>query len=90
VRIFVLCVLLSLGCNQATLIDKKSTAEKPSDSNRTYSYVMGYYEFGAPREAVCPEGKLTRVEIKRNVVDSIIHFFVGGIVTTRTQEIYCE
>lgn len=77
-------------CNHTTLVDVRSSAEKPTATTKTYSYVLGYFELGQPAEAICPEGKLTKVEIKRNVMDSIIHFLIGGIVTSRTQDIYCE
>lgn len=89
--ILALIIVISTGfCNRATLIDKRSSAQESAGSTRTISYIMGYYEFGEVNEAICPEGRLTRIEIKRGVLDSIIHIVAGGIVSTRTQDVYCE
>ena len=83
-------IFLFSSCNRATLSMGKSTQEKPSHSNRTYSYLMGYYELGETNEALCEKGTLSRIEIKRGILDSVIHIIAGGIVSSRTQSIYCE
>lgn len=88
--LLILLIFIFQSCNHATFVDVRSSAEKPTASTKTYSYVLGYFELGKPAEAICPEGKVTKIEIKRNVVDSIIHFLIGGIVTSRTQDVYCE
>jgi hypothetical protein len=92
VKFFLVAVILFLfsSCNKATLSMGKSLPETPSHSNRTYSYLMGYYEFGETNQALCEQGSISRIEIKRGVLDSVIHIIAGGIVSSRTQLIYCE
>ncbi len=91
-KIILVCLILLClsSCNKAILRNGKSMAEEPSHSNRTYSYLMGYYEFGETNQAMCEQGSISRIEIKRGFLDSVIHIIAGGIVSSRTQEIYCE
>jgi hypothetical protein len=88
--LFTLLILSFANCNKTTLINTKSIAETPNETSKTHSIILGYYEIGKPNTAFCPEGRISRIEIKRNLKDAIIHILVGGVYSTRTQEVYCE
>lgn len=82
-------ILNFINCNKTTLHLTKDDVEKPTYESRTESYFLGYYEFGKVEEWICDSGKHNRIEIEKGYVDTIIHFIVGGIFTTRTNSIYC-
>lgn len=84
--------LLLGACNTTTLLQSSNSSPDllPVESNTTRSVVMGYFEVGDVNVARCPEGNLSRIRIQRGFLDSVIHILVGGIYSTRTQEVYCE
>jgi hypothetical protein len=59
----------------------------PHDTGAQGSLVLGYFPVSDPVLSTCMEPK--RVVIYRNYLDLTIHFFVGGIYTTRRIDIQC-
>jgi hypothetical protein len=88
--LLIIFIGLLANCNRTTLINTKSIGEKPNETSKTKAVGLGYYEIGDANVAFCPEGRISRIEIKRNRTDAIIHILAGGIYTTRTQEVYCD
>lgn len=88
--LFTLLILSLASCNKTTLINTRSIGETPNETSKTHSIILGYYEIGKSNTAFCPEGRISRIVIKRNLWDSVVHILVGGVYSTRTQEVYCE
>ncbi|NCS95469.1 MAG: hypothetical protein GW761_16885 [Leptospira sp.] len=88
--LLILMVLLISYCNKTTLSLTKDKIETASYESKTESYLLGYYELGQTEEWVCPSGSHNKVVIERNKFDTIIHFAVGGVFTTRSNTIYCS
>jgi|JI8StandDraft_1071087.scaffolds.fasta_scaffold47431_3 hypothetical protein len=87
--IIILSGIIFINCNKTTLYLTKDTIESPTYESRTESYLLGYYEFGKVEEWICESGTHNRLEIEKGFVDTIVHFIVGGVFTTRTNAIYC-
>ena len=85
-----IAILFLSFCNRTTLSLTKDNVENPSYVSKTESYLLGYYEFGAVEEWICPSDSHTKIVIERNIVDSVIHFAVGGVFTTRSNIVYCS
>lgn len=85
-----IAILFFSFCNRTTLSLTKDNVENPSYESKTESYFLGYYEFGAVEEWICPSGSHNKIVIERNIVDSVIHFAVGGVFTTRSNIVYCS
>lgn len=63
---------------------------KAPDYEETYiSLGLGIYEYSEPDYVPCPGG-VKSVKMERNVLDTVIHFFVGGIYTTRHVQVVCN
>jgi len=58
------------------------------ESKRRGSWVFGLLETGTPLEPNCAAGA-SKAVIRRDAVDFAIHFFVGGIYTTRSVSVEC-
>jgi hypothetical protein len=77
-------------CNKTTLTFTKDNVETPNYESRTESYLMGYYEFHAVEEWICPSDSHNKVIIERGKIDTAIHYLAGGILTTRSNIVYCS
>ncbi|WP_442915975.1 LIC_10461 domain-containing protein [Leptospira sp. GIMC2001] len=80
-----------LQCNRTTINFQKSPKDQnlQESSLKTYSYVIGYLELGQTKTTNCDSSKLSRVVMERNWLDTVIHFAIGGFVTTRTTTVTC-
>ncbi|MBM9579260.1 hypothetical protein JWG45_19115 [Leptospira sp. 201903070] len=88
--------LFGLGCHNTSLqIYPNQTPilnpirEKPETTYIQGGYAVGLIEnFKAP-EVHCKEGK-PQIFIQRNLMDSILHWTIGGIYTRRTVQVFCQ
>ncbi|PJZ69116.1 hypothetical protein CH373_11640 [Leptospira perolatii] len=82
---------LLLACHQIKVnpIDRPRLAQSTADIQfKSTSYVLGYFEGGHPF-AECGDG-IESLRIFRSSVDSVIQFFLGGIVSARSIEVVCN
>ena len=87
--ILILFVFFSF-CNKTTLNFTKDKIEEPSYESKSESYLVGYFEIGKIEEWICPNGSHNKLVIERGLIDTIIHFTVGGVFTTRSNIVYCS
>lgn len=87
--------LLGLGflvnC-QTTVIQINPSSEQtaqPTGKVRYGSAVLGNIDITKNYESPCGQN-VNKVVIRRDLIDSIIHFAIGGIYTTRSVEVYCS
>jgi len=72
-------------------IENQEKMAVPVQSVNFVSVGLGIYQATAPVRPVCNEGQsLDNVTFEMDIVDNIIHFFVGGIYTQRKVRVYCR
>ncbi len=84
-------VFFLLNCHILDVqLEKRSyKAEKNQNySDRYASYGWGVFHSSSPKMIQCKEG-LETVRIRRDAVDAVIHYFLGGIISTRKIESRC-
>ncbi len=62
---------------------------EPALSETHVSLGLGIYEYSKSPQNPCPDS-LESIVIRRDWLDATIHFFVGGVYTTRRIEFYCR
>lgn len=83
--------ILLMNCHVLNVqLEKRSYV---SDKNQNYSdryasYGWGVFHSSSPRMIQCKEG-LETVSIRRDAADAVIHYFLGGIISTRKIESRC-
>ena len=95
IRTLLLGALLT-GCTTTTIInfetglkiDQLPSDAEPVANQRYISLVAGVVEISKPEEVQCAK-KPRFVKMQRDILDNVIHFLVGGIITTRKVTAYC-
>ncbi|AOP35306.1 hypothetical protein A0128_16520 [Leptospira tipperaryensis] len=89
-------LLFALGCHNTTLQIYPNqtpimnpTHEKPEITYTQGGYLVGMIENFKTPEVHCKEGK-PQIFIQRNLMDSILHWTIGGIYTRRTVQVFCQ
>lgn len=85
-------LLLAIAC-QTTIIRVEGQMEvdesRTPDAQEQYeSVVLGIVELSEPMEAHC-QTATDKVVMRMDPMDSLIHFFLGGVYSTRTISVYC-
>ncbi|TGM53177.1 LA_3781 family PerA/PerB upregulated protein [Leptospira adleri] len=88
--------LFVLGCHNTTLQIYPNqipianpTQEKPEATFTQGGYLVGMIENFKTPEIRCREGK-PQILIQRNLMDSFLHWTIGGIYTRRTVQVFCN
>ena len=86
----ILCfMIVFMSCQTTVLNFAPSQGAEPTQSTAYGSMLVGIFEVSDPPEIPCP-GQVRKIVITRNAWDFLLHFFLGGIYTTRRIRIYCE
>lgn len=88
---FVLMSIVLSNC-QTTVIQINPSSEpmiQPSGKVRYGSAAFGYIDVTKNYESPCGQN-VNQVVIRRDWLDSLIHFAIGGIYTTRSVDVYCS
>lgn len=78
---------LQIYQNQTPILNP--TQEKPEATFIQGGYLVGMIENFKPPEIHCKEGK-PQILIQRNLMDSFLHWTIGGIYTRRTVQVFCH
>ncbi len=88
--------IFTIGCHNTTLkIYPNQTPilnpvrEKPDLTYKQGGYLVGMIENFKIPEIHCKEGR-PQILIQRNLMDSILHWTIGGIYTSRTVQVFCQ
>ncbi len=84
--------ILVLSHCQTTIIQINPSSEpmiQPTGKVRYGSAAFGYIDISKNYESPCGQN-VNQVVIRRDWLDSVIHFAIGGIYTTRSVEVYCS
>lgn len=73
---------------QSKYSDKSNMANTNTTSVRYGSVVFGYFEVTNPVATPC-NYETKSIVMQKEFLDGVIHFFIGGIYTTRMVYIYC-
>lgn len=87
---FILGIFIFSNC-QTTVIQISPSSEplgKPTSKVRYGSAAFGYIDVTKNYESPCGQN-VNQIVIQRDWVDSLIHFAIGGIYTTRSVDVYC-
>lgn len=94
--IILLSVFISLGCMNTIVYYKKPTDDpkakiKENKNVRYQSVGLGMYELKKPvtPNSDCKNG-VDHIHIQRDWLDSITHFLIGGLYTSRSIKLYCK
>lgn len=95
----ILLMLISAGCQTTVLHFEPPATEteqlasnpeqEPTLSVNYVSLGLGIYEFSKSPKIPCPN-QIQKIVISRNWLDATIHFFVGGVYSTRRIDFYCK
>ncbi|EQA38227.1 hypothetical protein LEP1GSC047_0049 [Leptospira inadai serovar Lyme str. 10] len=95
--LFTVAVLL-FNCHSTILVHKEadsppaSLAKDPPEPDRKFrqaSFVFGIYPSGSPAEVSCTNSH-PEVRLVTGFMDSVIHFLIGPVYTTKTVEVRCK
>ncbi len=68
----------------------QASANPQQGLNQNYASLgLGIVELSKPQPPQCSEKGVATVQVKMTAVDSIIHFFTGGIYTSRHITVQC-
>lgn len=90
-NIFYLLSLFLINCH-VLVVDMENKRYYPQTnhevSQKYGTMIWGKFEVSKPREVSCNNG-IRSIVIQRSVIDFIIHYFIGGIYSTRSIEADC-
>jgi hypothetical protein len=91
ITLFAILITLLTNCQTVVIqinpgVEIKNAA--PNQKKRYGTVGFGYIDITKDNDSACGQN-VRKIVIERDWLDCIVHFFIGGLYTTRSVDVYC-